>query len=269
MAGNGASTADLLVLGAAGFVGSALVTEARARGLSVLPVTRDSYQPGLSARWVINANGNSKKFLAREQPAHEFDLSVRSVMQSLHDVRCERYVFLSTIDVYDNVRDPAANAENAIIRRERLSAYGLHKLLAEDLVRHYAPHWLVLRMGGFVGPGLRKNSIYDLLTGAPLRVHPDSRYQYQHTRTLAATALDLLAEGATREIWNVAGRGTISVREMAAWVPGARLPDTTTAAPEHYEINIDKLSARQPVASTTDTVRGFIDDVLAGRESLA
>lgn len=269
MSANGASTADVLVLGAAGFVGSAIVSEARARGLSVLPVTRDTYQPGLAARWLINANGNSKKFLAREQPAREFDLSVRSVMQSLYDFRVERYVFLSTIDVYDNVRDPAANTEGATIRRDRLSAYGLHKLMAEDLVRHHAPDWLVLRMGGFVGPGLRKNSIYDLLTGAPLRVHPDSRYQYQHTRALAATALDLLAERATRDIWNIAGRGTISVREMAAWVPGARLPDAPPSAPEHYEINIDKLAARQPVASTADTVRRFIDDVLAGRETLS
>ena len=260
--------ADLIVLGSAGFVGSAIVAEAHARGLNVCEIDKDTYQSGLAARWLINANGNSKKFLAREQPALEFDLSVRSVMQSLQDFRVERYCFLSTIDVYDNVRDPAANAEDAPIRRDRLSAYGLHKLIAEDLVRHYAPQWLILRMGGFVGPGLRKNSIYDLLKGQPLRVHPDSRYQYQHTRALAATALDLLQTGSTRDIWNAAGDGTVSVREIAAWIFGAQLPEPQ-GQPEHYEVNIAKLKARRPVDSTRETVRRFVQDVLAGREPIA
>jgi len=260
--------ADLLVLGSAGFVGSAIVAEAKARGLSAIEITRANYTSGLSARWVINANGNSKKFLAREQPAREFDLSVRSVMQSLHDFRCERYCFLSTIDVYDNVRDPAQNAESAAIRREHLSPYGLHKLLAEDLVRHYAPQWLILRMGGFVGPGLRKNSIYDLLKGHPLRVHPDSRYQFQHTRALAQTALDFLGHGIARECWNVAGAGTIRIREIAEWIPKATLP-TPQGQPEHYEVNIEKLQTARPVAETRDTVRQFVQDVLEGRESLS
>ncbi len=265
---NDSETADLLVLGSAGFVGSAVVAEARSRGLSVHEVDRDTYRSGLAARWVINANGNSKKFLAREQPAQEFDLSVRSVMQSLHDFRYERYCFLSTIDVYDNVRDPAANAESAVIRREALSPYGLHKLLAEDLVRHYAPHWLILRMGGFVGPGLRKNSIYDLLKGLPLRVHPDSRYQYQSTRALAATALDLLQQGAEKEIWNVAGDGLVSLRDVASLVPDAVLPEAKGES-EFYEVNLTKLKGTRPVASSRETVTRFIQDVQAGRVILA
>lgn len=262
------STADLLVLGATGFVGSAIVAEARSRGLTVLEIGRDNYKPGLSARWLINANGNSKKYLAREQPAREFDLSVRSTMQSLHDFQYERYCFLSSIDVYDNVHNPSANGENAAIQRDKLSPYGLHKLMAEDLVRHYAPHWTILRMGGFIGPGLRKNSIYDLLKGVPLRVHPDSRYQYQHTRALAQIALDFLADGAEHEIVNVAGSGTVSIREIAGWIPGAQLP-ASTGEPEHYEINIERLRARREVASTRDTVRRFVEDVLAGHEHLS
>ena len=89
-----ADAADLLVIGSTGFVGSAIVSEARGRGLVVHEVSRESYRSGLSARWVINANGNSKKYLAREEPVTDFDLSVRSVLHSLHDFRCETYCFL-------------------------------------------------------------------------------------------------------------------------------------------------------------------------------
>lgn len=262
------TTADLLVLGSNGFVGAAIVAEAKARGLTVHEVARDTYQPGLAARWLINANGNSKKYLAREQPVADFDLSVRSVMHSLYDFSCERYCFLSTIDVYDEVSDPAHNSEQAIIRRDRLSTYGLHKLLAEDLVRHHAPHWLILRMGGFVGPALKKNSIHDLLTGKVPRVHPDSRYQYQHTRELAATALELLSAGMSREIFNVAGTGTVSAREVAALIPNTRLPDPE-GIPEVYEVNTAKLAALRPIAPTRETVEAFVRDVLAGNEAVA
>ncbi|MCS6771722.1 MAG: NAD(P)-dependent oxidoreductase [Kiritimatiellae bacterium] len=261
-------SADLIVIGAAGFIGSAVAAEAKARGLEVIEVTRESYQPGLAARWLINANGNSKKFLAREQPALDFDLSVRSVMQSLHDFQYERYCFLSSIDVYDNVSDPAANRETAAIRRDRLSPYGLHKLIAEDLVRAYAPRRLILRMGGFVGPGLRKNSVYDLLKNLPLRVHPDSRYQYLHTRELAAIVLDLLAGAVEDDIWNVAGDGTLSLREIASWIPGAKLPEPV-GFPEVYDVNIEKLKRWRAVPPTSETVRRFVADVLAGRETLA
>lgn len=264
------ASADLLVLGAAGFVGSAIVAEAKARGLRVLEITRQNYVAGLRARWFVNADGNSKKYLARENPPLDFDLSVRSVMRSLHDFHFERYCFLSSIDVYDNVRDPSANAESTVIRRERLSPYGLHKLIAEDLVRAYAPNRLILRMGGFVGPGLKKNSVYDLLKGHPLRVHPDSRYQYLHTRDLARIALDLLADERADELWNVAGDGLVCVRDIAAWIPGARLPETPAGcAPEHYEINIDKLKRRFNVPRTAETVRRFVEEALAKREVLA
>lgn len=262
------TVADLIVLGSAGFVGSAIVAEAKARGLSVHEVTRETYRPGLIARWVVNANGNSKKYLAREEPVVDFDLSVRSVMRSLSDFHCEQYCFLSTIDVYDDVRDPSANAETTVIRRDRLSTYGLHKLLAEDLVRHHSRNWLVLRMGGFVGPGLKKNSIHDLLTGKRPRVHPDSRYQYQHTRHLAATALDLLAAGTDRETFNVAGSGVMSIREVAALVPGAQLP-LPQGEPEAYEINTGKLQSLRPINPTRETVEAFVRAVMAGNERLA
>ena len=40
------------------------------------------------------------------------------------------------------------------------------RYLAEQLVQAVHPRWLVIRMAGFVGLGLRKNAIFDMLTGA-------------------------------------------------------------------------------------------------------
>ena len=260
-----------MILGGEGFVGSAMMREATRRGFATTAVTRDNYKSHAGARCdlLINANGNSRKYLANANPALDFELSVQSVMKSLEDFEARHYVYISSIDVYSNVADPGANTEDAAIEVDRLPPYGLHKYQAELLVRRYAPSWLILRAGGMVGPGLWKNSIHDILKHQPLRVHPDSQYQYLHTHTLAHITFDLAARGLPRLVLNAVGDGLISPAEAAAWAPGYRLqtlaPDD---APEKYNVNMEKLKALYSIPTTQATVRQFMADVLGGREQI-
>jgi len=252
-----------LVLGARGFVGSAIAAEAARRGWAVLAVDKDEYDAavGSACDLLVNANGNSRKYLAAQDPKLEFDLSVRSVERSLHDFRADVYVHLSTIDVYADASSPATTAEDAPIDPARLSPYGFHKWLAERLVEHDAPRWLILRMGGFVGPRLWKNSIHDLLAGVPLRVHPDSEYQYLDTRELARIVFDLVAAGALGMRLNACGAGTVALREVASWIPGCDLSALPAGLPvERYEASTDRLAALRAVPPTRDMVRAFLDE---------
>jgi len=258
-----------LVLGAKGFVGSAVAAEALRREWRLIAVDKDDYALATGARCdlLINANGNSKKYLAAADPKLEFDLSVRSVEQSLHDFAFDRYVHLSSIDVYNDPSSPGTSGEDAAIDPARLTPYGFHKWLAERLVDHGAPRRLILRMGGFVGPGLWKNSIHDLLSGSPLRVHPDSAYQYLDTRELARIVFDLIdLDPADRPV-NVCGDGVVTPREAAGWIPGldpAALP--SDGPQERYEVSIRRLLALRPgVPASRDTVRAFIREVLDAR----
>lgn len=260
-----------LVIGGKGFVGSAIVAEARQRGYRTVVVDKDEYASaiGASCDLLINANGNSRKYLAAKDPGQEFDLSVRSVLHSLHDFKTNHYVHLSTIDVYPNHQDPAANTEDTPIDEKAISPYGFHKHLAENIVRYYAPRWTIVRMGGFVGPKLWKNSIHDLLTGANLKVHPDSVYQYLHTADLARLLFDLLATASSQEVWNISGAGVVSLRDVASWIPGTKLPAEVSQLPqEHYEINTRKIEARVTLPRSVDTVRKFVQDVQSGRERI-
>ena len=269
MSGNRRRTC--VVLGAKGFVGSAVAAEAARRGWDVLAVDREEYDAakGAACDLLINANGNSRKYLAVQDPMLEFDLSVRSVERALHDFRAGMHVHLSTIDVYPDASGPATTREDAPIEPARLSPYGFHKWLAEQLVAHDAPRWLILRMGGFVGPRLWKNSIHDLLAGVPLRVHPDSEYQYLHTRDLARIVFDLVEAGVEKEIFNVAGDGVISPRAVAAMIPGCDLSGLPPGLPrERYEINVDKIRARAALPRTVETVREFVQNVLSGKEAI-
>ena len=176
----------IFVLGGQGFLGSALV-RAAAKRHAATAITLENYGQfrGQSCDLLINADGNSKKFLAERDAPAEFEASVTSVLRSLLDFPCRRYVYLSTIDVYPRCDGPRWNHETAAIDPARLSRYGLHKFLAEQLVRQCAPRWLICRLAGLVGAGLWKNSIHDILHDQPLWVHVDSTYQYMHTDDVA------------------------------------------------------------------------------------
>ncbi len=257
-----------LVLGGHGFVGQAVVAVAKAKGYHVTAVSRDNYESvkGATCDVLVNANGNSRKFLARENPPADFQASVESVLHSLMDFKTDRYIFLSSIDVYSNVRDPEANRESTSIDPSQLSPYGLHKFMAEQLVRYYQPEAVILRMGGFVGPGLWKNPIFDLITGQQLRVHPDSAYQYMPTAELARIVFELIETNMRSECFNVAGSGTVRIREIAEMIPDCALSDQGDwSDPEHYEINTDKLSALTVLPESRYSVERFISDVVSGR----
>ncbi|TAK64825.1 MAG: NAD(P)-dependent oxidoreductase, partial [Bacteroidetes bacterium] len=168
------------IIGGNGFVGSGIRTTLQELQHECTSITRENYAglKGTSFDVLINANGNSKKYLASSSPKEEFQASVTSVQHSLLDFTYDLYIHCSSVDVYPNHEETSQNSEEASIDVSQLSLYGLHKYLAEILVRKYARRWLILRFGGFVGEELRKNSIYDMLHGVPLRVNIESKYQY-------------------------------------------------------------------------------------------
>ena len=130
---------------------------------------------GASCNLFINANGNSKKFLSKNNPIEDFDLSVASVRRSLIDFKFSRYVFLSSCDVYPDSTNTYSTIESSALDIKSQSPYGFHKFLAEQCVQHTAKDWLIIRQGGFVGENLIKNSVYDVLNGEKLWLQPGSQ----------------------------------------------------------------------------------------------
>ena len=156
------------VIGANGFVGSAFVRLLQRRAdIELITVTRENFDtaPVGHSDVVIEAACNSKKYLADRDPLAEFELSVTHRLKSLRRFPADLQLHISSVDVYGDLSSPATTTEATPPDLARVSSYGLHKLLAEQLVRHYSPAWLILRLAGMVGPGLRKNPVYDLLHG--------------------------------------------------------------------------------------------------------
>ena len=249
------------IIGGEGFVGSGIRESLQRKNVTCLSIKRNNYQEvkGSSFDVLINANGNSKKYLAAQSPKEEFEASVVSVQHSLLDFTFRSYVHCSSVDVYPDHENPQRNTEASPLDLRALSPYGFHKYLAEQLVQRYAKRWLILRFGGFVGEGLKKNSLYDMLHDVPLRVHVDSRYQYLPTTEAGEVIWSLLSKQISNEIFNVCGNGCISLREAAASVPGyAARYAVEQPAVEQYDVNIDKLQQFCKVPKTSDSVKAFM-----------
>ncbi len=246
------------LIGADGFVGSAFGRYFHEAGVDFQPITRQNYADYVSTGCdvLINADGNSRKYLAAKDPKLDFKLNVQSAMNSLVDFDCDLYVLLSSLDVYNDVSDPNNNHEDVSIRPEELSNYGFSKYLAELFVQKYSRNWLIVRLCGMVGEGLNKNPIYDLLNAQPLRVSPHSTYHYLNTEDVAKIVYRLISDGYRNQIFNVCSDGVITISEVQSML-GITSEDNDTKT-EHYNVNIQKLKSLYPVPSATATVREFI-----------
>ena len=248
-----------IVVGAGGMAGSAFIRELPRLDCECIAVTRENYDrmAGSEADILINANGNSAKYLARRDPAGEIERSVTSVMRTCCDFHYDKYVLLSSADVYTRCDDPTANTEETVIRPEAISIYALCKFMAECTARNQCADLLVLRCGGLIGPGLRKNPVYDLLTGAGLFVHPDSRFGFLSTRELAHI-VDALIRCDAEGVVNACGHGLVSIREAMEITNRRDAQAPADARPIRYEINHDKLSAVHEPSDSAATVRAFV-----------
>lgn len=143
------------LIGYSGFVGSSLLRQLnfdhRFRSSNIDELCTRAYDR------VVCCAAPAQKWLANKEP--EADLkNIESLISSLEHLECKQFVLISTVDVFN---DPEAIDERSEIHESSLQAYGLHRRLLEKFVESRFANCLVVRLPGLVGPGLRKNIIYD------------------------------------------------------------------------------------------------------------
>jgi nucleoside-diphosphate-sugar epimerase len=252
----------ILLLGGQGFVGSAFGRLFATRGIAHESITRGSYAKavGRAGAILINASANSRKYLADRDWHADFEASVASVARTLCDFTADLYVLISSVDVYNVLDDPAQNGEEAVIDPFRLSTYGFHKYLAEACVRRHARRWLIVRLAGMVGPGLKKNPVFDVLHGRPLSIHPDSAYQFMSTDAAADVVWRLIEAGVTNRIVNVCGQGVMSpttIGELAG-KPLIVSPEAAASPPRVVHINTRLAGNFVTLPDTAATIAAFV-----------
>ncbi len=169
---SGATSLTTALIGATGFVGSTLLQQ---RGFDRLYRSTDIEAiRGQEFSLVVCAGAPGHKWLANRDPAADH-ARLAALTGPLSSVRCEQFVLISTVDVF---ADPRGVDEESIISEWPLEPYGMHRWQLEQFVRQTFPDSLIVRLPGLVGPGLRKNALYDLHNQHRLTAL-DSRSIYQ------------------------------------------------------------------------------------------
>jgi nucleoside-diphosphate-sugar epimerase len=110
--------------------------------------------------------------------------------------------------------------------------------------------------------------VFDILHGQPLRIHPDSQYQFLHTDEVARVVWNLFESGAQHEIFNLDSEGLISPREIAdlAGKPLDLSALEKTVKPRIVHVNLEKISKLVQLPKTKTTIERFIREEVGGRD---
>jgi nucleoside-diphosphate-sugar epimerase len=212
------------LIGHTGFVGGNL-RAARPFDVLVNSTNVDELR-GRSFELVVCAGVRAEKWKANRDP--DGDLAgIERLMNVLHDVRAQRFVLVSTIDVFD---DPVSVDECA--PADARHPYGSHRRLLETLCAHRFPT-LIARLPALFGPGLKKNALFDLLHDNQVeKIHPESTYQFYDVRWLWADVEK--ADGAGIQLVHLVTE-PIAMREIVArcFGRGLRAP---AAPPARYDV---------------------------------
>lgn len=147
------------LLGHTGFVGASLARQA-AFAASYHSATIGQLA-GTSYDSVYCAAAPGQKWRANRDPAHD-RAAIDLLTGHLATLRCQTFVLISTVDVF---ADPCGVDETSAVDAAALQPYGRHRRMLEDFVADHFEHRLIVRLPGLVGPGLRKNVLFDLHNG--------------------------------------------------------------------------------------------------------
>lgn len=145
------------LIGYTGFVGSTLNKQTKFddlyRSTNINEISGKHYD------LIVCAGAPGQKWLANKEPENDLG-NIYNLIEQLKCVSCKQFVLISTVDVFQN---PEGVDEKTAIDTHSLHAYGLNRYILEQYVSDNFKNHLIIRLPGLVGPGLRKNIIYDFL----------------------------------------------------------------------------------------------------------
>ncbi len=132
---------------------------------------------------VVCAGVSAIKWLANKEPVQDLE-NITSLITVLKTISANRFVLISTIDVYPNIEKIDEDFDCHSIENH---AYGMHRLGLEEFCLERFEECLIVRLPGLFGKGLKKNVIYDLLNDNCLNViNINSSIQYYYLKHLWA-----------------------------------------------------------------------------------
>ncbi|MDD5407047.1 MAG: FAD-dependent oxidoreductase [Sulfurovaceae bacterium] len=125
---------------------------------------------------IICCGISAKKWEANKNPEKDLE-NINLLLSCLEDVKCARFILISSIDVYPNI-DSEYTEDYLLTGDEQNHAYGKHRLFFEKYVKGKFKNHNIIRFPGLFGYGLKKNIIFDLLNNKLCALNLKSKYQW-------------------------------------------------------------------------------------------
>lgn len=248
------------IIGHKGFVGSAFYEVFAAdKKYDATGIDSENYDSCIGSDFeiLVNANGNSSKLLAQKDPIKDFEMNVASTLGFSHDFSFRHLVHVSSVEVYENKGSVQTTKEDTPINPAALSNYGASKFLGEQVAKKCSKSWLILRLASLVGSNMKKGPAYDILAENRLYISERSHFHFMNTLAVAQIAKKLAEEGGWNQIYNVVGKGRLSLGDFAS-IAGATLVQKGSEVHD-FDINVQKLEQKLTVPSSREAVKSFVD----------
>lgn len=216
------------LIGFSGFVGQSLL---RQRSFDFLyRSTNIGDIRGRSFDLLVCSGAPAQKWIANREPERDAEV-INGLIENLKLVSAKTFVLISTVDVFGarSIMD-----ENTPVETDNLHAYGLNRYRLEEFVRSHFACVKIIRLPGLVGPGLRKNAIYDLKHGNNVAAI-DSRGVFQFYPMVNLWADICRAISLDGDLFHFSS-APVSMEEVAREAFGLEFKQEVVTSPARYDM---------------------------------
>ena len=128
---------------------------------------------------IVCAGIAAKKWWANQHPIEDWN-NIQRLLTILETVQCQRFILISTIDVFQDSSNPLNRGDTLDIDAFSKEPYGQHRHRVELFVQSHFPQSHIIRLPALFGLWIEKNVVYDMLhkQNESMKIYLQDRYQY-------------------------------------------------------------------------------------------
>ena len=255
----------IFIVGGRGLVGSAIVDYLDKNEIDCQVIQKENKKDFFDKQCdtLIFANGNAFKHKANSDPYFDFNASVSSIVEYIHKIKFNNFIHISTVDVYDDKSNLDLTQEDTQINIDKLDNYGFHKLLAENYVRKYCSNYLIFRLPGLVGKGLKKNPVFDYISKEKkVMISPESEINFINTEFIAKTIFKILNLNIKNEIFNLASKNSLKIKNIEKIVNlQTEYNNEAKNKVQKYKINTKKIQKYVDLPTSEESIKSYFENL--------
>ena len=227
----------ICILGHTGFVGSAVYKLLQTcKEHTVFGVNTQTQITETNFDVLVNCAGFAKKHIANKYP-YVMSNTENSIFETINILKFKTLIHISSIDAGE------------------FYMYGAIKRDMELRIVSRYEQAIILRLGGLIGDGLKKNVIFDIVNNHRLFVTRDSIYNYIPTSEVANIILHIINHP-IKGVINIASSKSISVEAIAYLL---KKDVDYGYKKETYEIDVSRLQSFYPIKTSEHYIKEYYE----------